>query len=156
MLYVGEGSKREQWRLLHSLLIFSHFPRYAQSNWALLVLIFPDGWVCIRSRPLWVSPTNSPVRLGVFPASASTPTGVFNQWFEALFPHAAARGCTVCHWVRQLLPCWPAAALLTLLHNPPPRWVRQLWSCLPWSSSHHLARSPLHQAAHLHPSYRSG
>ena len=94
-LYVGEGSKREQWRLLHSLLIFSHFPRYAQSNWALLVLIFPDGWVCIRSRPLWVSPTNSPVRLGVSPAAASTPTGVFNQGFEALFFCVGALGCLV-------------------------------------------------------------
>ena len=28
----------------------------------------------------------SPVRLGVSPAAASTPTGVFNQRFEALFP----------------------------------------------------------------------
>ena len=34
----------------------------------------------------WVSPTNSPVRLGVSPAAASTLTGVFNQRFEALFP----------------------------------------------------------------------
>ena len=29
---------------------------------------------------------NSPVRLGVSPAAASTPMGVFNQRFEALFP----------------------------------------------------------------------
>ena len=28
----------------------------------------------------------SPVRLGVSPAAAPTPTGVFNQRFEALFP----------------------------------------------------------------------
>ena len=26
---------------------------------------FLSGWVCVRSRPLWVSPTTSPVRLGV-------------------------------------------------------------------------------------------
>ena len=43
-------------------------------------------WVCACSRPLWVSPMTSPVRLGVSPAVASTPTGVFNQRFEALFP----------------------------------------------------------------------
>ena len=74
-----------------------------------------------------VSPRNSPVRLGVSPTSV--PTGVFNQWFEALFPHAGALGCVVCHLVHQLLPCWPAAALLTLLHNPPLWWVCQLLSC---------------------------
>ena len=34
----------------------------------------------------------TPVRLGVSPAAASTPTGVFNQWFEALFPGAGTLG----------------------------------------------------------------
>ena len=34
----------------------------------------------------------SPVRLGVSPAATPTPTGVFNQRFEALFPHATALG----------------------------------------------------------------
>ena len=29
---------------------------------------------------------NFPVRLGVSPAAASTPTGIFNQRFEAYFP----------------------------------------------------------------------
>ena len=53
-------------------------------------------WVCVHSRTLWVSPTNSPVRLLVSPAAASTPTGVFNQRFEALFPRAGALGCAVC------------------------------------------------------------
>ena len=37
----------------------------------------------------------SPVRLGVSPAAAPTPTGVFNQRFEALFPRAVAVGCVV-------------------------------------------------------------
>ena len=41
------------------------------------------------------SPMSSPVRLGVSPTAASTPTGVFNQWFEALFPHAGTLGCVV-------------------------------------------------------------
>ena len=35
---------------------------------------------------------NSPVRMGVSPAATSTPTHVFNQWFEALFPQAGALG----------------------------------------------------------------
>ena len=71
---------------------------------------FPSGLVCVCSRTLWVSPTNSPMRLGVSPTAASTPTGVFNQWFEALFPWAGTLGGAVCHLVHQLLPCWPAAA----------------------------------------------
>ena len=57
---------------------------------------FLNGWVCVCSRPLWVSPVNSPGRLGVSPAAASTPTGVFNQRFEALFPDTGTLGCVVC------------------------------------------------------------
>ena len=57
---------------------------------------FPSKWASAHSRPLWVSPTTSPVRLGVSPAAAPTPTSVFNQRFEALFPPAVALGCVVC------------------------------------------------------------
>ena len=53
---------------------------------------FPSGWVCVCSGTLWLSPVNSPVRLEVSPAAASTCTAVFNQWFEALFPHTGALG----------------------------------------------------------------
>ncbi|KAF6119791.1 hypothetical protein HJG60_010197 [Phyllostomus discolor] len=38
---------------------------------------------------------NSPVRLGVSPTAASTPTGVFNQRFEALFPCTGTLRCEV-------------------------------------------------------------
>ena len=69
------------------------------------------------------------MRLGVSPTAASTPTGVFNQRFEALLPPGTL-GCAVCHQVHQLLPRWPAVALPTLLQNLPPRWVRQLPPCL--------------------------
>ena len=51
---------------------------------------------CAHSRPLWVSPTTSPMRLGFSPAAAPTPTGVFNQRFEALFPQTGALDCAVC------------------------------------------------------------
>ena len=57
---------------------------------------FPSGWVCARSRPLWVFPTTSPVRPGVSPAATPTTRGVFNQRFEALFSSAGAMGCEVC------------------------------------------------------------
>ena len=38
----------------------------------------PGGWACVHSRTLWVSPVNSPVRLGVSAAAASSLTGVFS------------------------------------------------------------------------------
>ena len=63
---------------------------------------FPSGWACAHSSPLWVSPTTSPVRLGVSPATAPTPTGVFNQRFEALFPRTGALGYAVCFAPRRL------------------------------------------------------
>ena len=47
------------------------------------------------SRTLWVSPTNSPVRLGVSPAAASTRTGVFSERFEALFSCPGILGCSI-------------------------------------------------------------
>ena len=100
-------------------------------------------WFCIYSRTMWVSLSNSPVRMGVSPAAASTPTGVFNQRFEGLFPCAGALGCTVCFAPPLFLPLYlcanvgprglPATTLWGLLaaawpapfHNPPPRGVRQ-------------------------------
>ena len=94
------------------------------------------------------------MRLGVSPASAPTPTGVFNQKFEALFARAAALGCVVCLTPQLFLPVYlcvnvgprglPAPTLWGLLaaiwpawfHNPPPHWVHQLLpcceSCPPW------------------------
>ena len=44
----------------------------------------------------------SPVRLGVSPAAATVPTGVFIQRFEALFPGAGALGYAVCFAPRRL------------------------------------------------------
>ena len=80
------------------------------------------------------------MRLGVSPAAASTTTGVFNQWFEALFPCAGTLGCMACHLACQLQLYPPCS---TICH-------------LAGSASRRLAVSPLHPAAHLHPSDRSG
>ena len=126
---------------------------------------FPSEWACARSRPLWVSPTNSPVRLGVSPAATSTPTGVFNQRFEALFP-----------------PCW-SPGLCVLLRSPTVPPSLSMCECgATGSASNHLVGSascslaypipqsttslgPLAatlprilsaQAACLRPSYQSG
>ena len=59
------------------------------------------------------------MKLGVSPASASTPTGVFSHWFEALFPHAGALGCIVCHRVA-LLTCSIIRHLAGSTSRPPP------------------------------------
>ena len=136
-----------------NLCRFSVTPSATRNQIGPFQCCFPSGWVCVCSRPLWVSPTNSPVKLGVSLADASTPTGVFSQGFEALFPHAGTLGCEVCYPVHELLPHWPAAALPTLLHHLPPRST----IChLAGSASGCLAVSPLHPASSLHPSYWSG
>ena len=132
MLYMGEGSRGSN-GACSILCSFSVTSPDMHNQIGPFWCCFPSGWVCVHSRTLWVSLRNFPVRLGVSPAATSTPTGVFIQWFEALFPHAGTLGCTVCHLVHQLLPCRPAAALPTLLHNLPPYWVLQPLPC--WESS---------------------
>ena len=94
MLYVGEGprgSNGARFTLLQISILHSTTHNQTGPLWCW----FPSGWACARPRPLWVSPMTSPVRLGVSPAAALTPTGIFNQRFEALFPHAGALGCAV-------------------------------------------------------------
>ena len=92
-LYVGEGPRGSNGArsALHRTSIF-HSATHNQTG--PLWCWFPSGWACARPRPLWVSPTTSPVRLGVFPAATSTPMGVFTQRFGALFPRAGALGCS--------------------------------------------------------------
>ena len=67
------------------------------------------------------------MRLGVSPAAAPTPTGVFNQRFEALFPGAVALGCAVYFTLRCLsglsmfecgaAVCYPHSACPALHHS---------------------------------------
>ena len=101
MLYLGEGQRGSNGACL-TLLRISIFHSATHNQTGPLWCWFPSGWACAHSRPLWVSPTTSPVRLGVSPAAASTPTGVFTQRFEALFPCAGAQGCMVCFDPRRL------------------------------------------------------
>ena len=106
---------------LPSFSYFSHslsYPHHIGPLWCW----FPSGWACAHSRPLWVSPTTSPVRLGVSPAVAPTPTGVFNQRFEALFPHAGALGYMVCFTP-------PLFLLVYLCVNVGPRGATRCTAC---------------------------
>ena len=124
-LYVGEGPRESNGACL-TLLRISIFHSDTHNQTGPLWCWFPSGWACAHSRPLWVSPTTSPVRLGVSPAAAPTPRGVFNQRFEALFPRAGALGCAVCFDGRRwsglsvgecgAAGCYPP---LCLPHSPP-------------------------------------
>ena len=66
---------------------------------------------------------------GSFSCYHLNPHRCFQPVVEALFPCSGTLGCMVCHPVHQLLPHWPAAALPTPLHSPPPRWVCQSPPC---------------------------
>ena len=145
MLYVGEGL-RGSTGACSTLYWISVTPSTTHNQTGPLWCWFPSGWACAHSRPLWVSPTTSPVRLGVSPAAAQTPTGAFNQRFEALFPHAGALGCVVCFPPPPFLSVYlcanagpwglPAVAWPAPFHNPQPRWVWQPPPCCdsspPW------------------------
>ena len=126
MLYVGEGLRGSNGARFTLLLSIFHSDTHNQTG--PLWCWFPSGWACAHSRPLWVSPATSPVRLGVSPAAAPSPTGAFNQRFEALFPRAVALGCMVCFAPRHssgLSMCECGAAgcypLLCLPRSPPLR-----------------------------------
>ena len=124
-LYVGEGPSGSNGARL-TVLRISIFHSDTHNQTGPLWCWFPSKWACAHSRPLWVSPTTSPVRLGVSPAAAPTPRGAFNQRFEALFPRAGALGCVVCLTPRRssslsvgecgATGCYP---LLCLPHSPP-------------------------------------
>ena len=100
----GEGSKREQ-SACSALCQLSVTSPITHNKIGPFWCWFPGGCACLCSRPLCVSSTNSPVRLGVSP-SASTPTGVFNQKFEALFPCVGAPHCAVCPIPQLFLPVY--------------------------------------------------
>ena len=101
MLYVGEGPRGSN-GACSTLQQISVFHSTTHNQTGPLWCWFPSGWACARPRPLWVSPTTSPVRLGVSPAASPTPMGVFNQRFEALFLCAGALGYAVCFAPRHL------------------------------------------------------
>ena len=144
------GSNGARLTLLRLLIFHSDTHNQTGPLWCW----FLSGWACAYSRPLWVSPTTSPMRLGVSPAAAPTPMGVFNQRFEALFPRAVALGCEVCFapcHLSGLSVCECGAA-----GSASGQTACAVCSTLRQSRSRHGNRSPLHPGAHLCPSYRSG
>ena len=132
-LYVGEGPRGSNGTCstLHRTSIY-HSATHNQTG--PLWCWFPSGWTSARPRPLWVSPMTSPVSLGVSPAAAPTPTGIFNQRFEVLFPCAGALGCSVCFAPR----C--SVRLVYLCANVVPRGATRRSAC---PVLHHSESSPL-------------
>ena len=153
MLYVEEGPRGSN-GACSTLHQTSATPSATLNQTGPLWYWFPSGWACAHLRPLWVSPTTSPMRLGVSPAAAPTPRGVFNQRFEALFPGAGALGCMVCFTPRRLSglsvrECGAAGSASGQTACPVRPTLRQ-------SRSLHSHESPLHPGARLRPSYQSG
>ena len=103
MLYVGEGLRGNN-GASSTLLWISIFHSATHSQTGPPLALVPEWVGLCTPRPLWVSPTISPVQLGVSPDAPPTPTGVFNQRFEALFPCAGALGCVVCFSPLPFLP----------------------------------------------------
>ena len=98
-LYVEEGPIGSN-GACSSLCWISAIPSATHNQIGPFWCCFPHGWVCVHSRTLWVSPWNSPVRLGVFLLSPQPPQ-VFSirglrLYFPALEPWVA--------W-SALLPC---------------------------------------------------
>ena len=178
MLYVGEGPRGSN-GTSSTLCRISVTPSVTHNQIGLLWCWFLSGWACAHSRPLWVSPTTSPVRLGVSPDAALTPTGIFNQRFEALFPRAGALGYVVCfapHHSSWFICVWvwgwgvlPAALPAPFSATLSPALSVYLWANvglqgllvvgLPAPFVPHSASlshvSPLHPGARLRPSYQS-
>ena len=95
MLYVGEGPRGSN-GACSTLHRISATPSATHNQIGPLWCWFLSGWAFAHSRPLWISPTTSPVRLGISPAAVPTPTGIFNQRSEALFSSVGALGGIVC------------------------------------------------------------
>ena len=152
-LYMGEGPRGSNGArsTLHHISVTASA---THNQFGPLLCWFPSGWACAQSRPPWVSPVTSPARLGISPAAAPTPSGVFNQRFEALFPRTGALGTwstllpAVCPGL-SVCECGAAGSASGQTACPVRPTLHQ-------SRSPHSNASPLCPGAHLCPSYRSG
>ena len=147
VLYVGEGSKREQCCLsAPSWLSVTSPATHKQIGpfWCR----FPGVWVCVHPRTLWVSPTNSSVRLGASP-TAATPTGFFSRRF---------RGSISLHWSPGLLSlsCSPVVPPSLSAHKCGTAHSTSRRCTHPSPPAAALLRVLSTLAAHLCPTYQSG
>ena len=148
MLYVGEvprGSNGARFTLLRTPIFHSTTHNQTGPLWCW----FPSEWACAHSRPLWVSPTTSPVRLGVSPAAPQPPRAFSIRGLRLYFPELEP-------WVAQSASL-PAVCPVYLCTNVGPWGLLVVRLPAPFQSrSRHSHASPLCPGAHLRPSYRSG
>ena len=71
---------------------------------------FLGGWVCVHFRTLWVSPTNSPVRLGVSPTVATPHRILQSECLRLYFSSFSLPSCSshfICTQMWNNLICQP-------------------------------------------------
>ena len=76
----GGGAREGTMLLARLLLHFPLLPPLLTNGLFTFRCWFPDGWVCVHSRTLWVSPVDSFVRLGVS-STFTIPTEFYSQRF---------------------------------------------------------------------------
>ena len=144
MLYVGEGLRGSNGArsTLHRTPIF-HSDTHNQTG--PLWCWFLSGWACAHSRPLWVSPTTSPVRLGVSPAAAPTPTGIFNQRFAWVARSASLPAVCLVHLCANVgLQCATRTLPAPLSATPSPALSVYLRECVAAGSASGWTACPVH------------
>ena len=117
----GGGVREGTMPLVQFSASFQSFPLLPTSKLGLSCADSQVGGFVYVLWPLWVSPMNSPVRLGVSP-TASTLAGFSARSFESLFPLTETLSCMVCLTPQLFhliylhtnvgLPTTPATALL--------------------------------------------
>ena len=114
--------------------VFSHSLCYPQSNCALLVLLPKWVGLCIFEDTVGLSNKLS-CEAGSFSPCHLNPHRCFQLVVWGFIFPSWNSGLWGLSPVDQLLPCWPAAGLCTVFHNPPPCWVHQLPPCCETSPS---------------------
>ena len=119
-LYVEEGPSGSNGAHL-TVLRISIFHSATHNQTGPLWCWFLSGWACAHSRPLWVSPTTSPVRLGVSPAAAPTPGALSIRGLRLYFPELEPWAA----WSASL----PAVSQVYLWANVVPQSATRLSTC---------------------------
>ena len=143
-MYVGEGLRGSNGArsTLHRIAVT---PSATHNQTGPLWCWFPSGWACAHPTPLWVSPTTSPVSLGVSPAAAPTPTWVFKQRFAWVARSASLPAICPVYLCTNV---GPQGLLVVRLHA---LFISHSSSLNPTTATPVLS----HPAAPLCPSYRS-
>ena len=121
MLYVGEGPSGSNGAYL-TVLRISIFHSDTHNQTGLLWCWFPSKWACAHSRPLWVSPTTSPVRLESLLLPPQPPGALSIRGLRLHFPELEP-------WVAQQSASGPAVRQVYLWANVVPQGATRHSAC---------------------------